>query len=425
MKKKIMAVILCLAMVSTFVVGCGQKKETDLGKSAEKSSGKVEIEFVQVKREAAESYTKVIEAFQKKNPDIVIKQNVVPDAQEVLMTRASSDNLPDMMNHWPTDAQFVQFEDEGLLLDLSEKDYMKNIDSKYLDAVKAKDGKNYMAPYNVNFMGVYYNKDKFEEAGYTMPTKWDELIALAKEIKAKGETPFVLPNKDSWVVSALWSNIEARDLGSHEDEYEKMKAGEESFETIPEFKSSVEKMIQLLDYANEDSLALGYDQAINDFANGEGWMFIQGSWTLPSFLSANPDFNVEFAVLPNDNGKPIATQAVDTGFCVNAKIADEPEKMEAIDKFLSFALSVEGAQIYTDNDKSPSCVTGVKAEVPQFQPFFDYVKANGFEADGAYPPTGFEDTKRGKIQNVLLDKDVDAFLTEMTNDWKQAVKDSK
>ena len=178
MKKKIMAVTLCLAMVSTFAVGCGQKNETDSGKSEEKSSGKVEIEFVQVKREAAESYNKVIEAFEKENPDIVIKQNVVPDAQEVLMTRASSDSLPDMMNHWPTDAQFVQFEDEGLLLDLSEKDYMKNIDSKYLDAVKAKDGKNYIAPYNVNFMGVYYNKDKFEEAGYTMPTKWDTIALV-------------------------------------------------------------------------------------------------------------------------------------------------------------------------------------------------------------------------------------------------------
>lgn len=79
MKKKIMAVTLCLAMVSTFAVGCGQKNETDSGKSEEKSSGKVEIEFVQVKREAAESYTKVIEAFEKENPDIVIKQNVVPD----------------------------------------------------------------------------------------------------------------------------------------------------------------------------------------------------------------------------------------------------------------------------------------------------------------------------------------------------------
>lgn len=33
MKKKIMAVTLCLAMVSTFAVGCGQKNETDSGKS--------------------------------------------------------------------------------------------------------------------------------------------------------------------------------------------------------------------------------------------------------------------------------------------------------------------------------------------------------------------------------------------------------
>ena len=71
MKKKIMAVTLCLAMVSTFAVGCGQKNETDSGKSEEKSSGKVEIEFVQVKREAAESYTKVIEAFEKETPNTV------------------------------------------------------------------------------------------------------------------------------------------------------------------------------------------------------------------------------------------------------------------------------------------------------------------------------------------------------------------
>ena len=423
MKKKILAAVLCMAMTSSLMIGCGESKEESSGGSG--SSGKVEIEFVQVKREAAESYTKLIEAFEEKYPDIVIKQNVVPDAQEVLMTRASSDSLPDMMNHWPTDAQFVQFEDEGLLLDLSEKDYMKNIDSKYLDSVTAKDGKIYMAPYNVNFMGIYYNKDKFDEAGYTMPTKWDDLIALAEEIKEKGETPFLLPNKDSWVVSQLWQNIESRNLGSHDEVYEKMNSGEESFSTIPEYKDAVEKMIQLLDYSEEDSLALGYDQAVNDFANGEGWMFILGSWTLPSFLSANPDFNVEFTILPNESGKPIAVESADTGFCVNAKIADDEEKMEAIDKFLSFALSPEGAQIYTDNDKSPSCVTGVTVDVPQFQPFFDYVEANGFEADGAYPPTGFEDTKRGKIQNVLIDKDADAFLQEMTNDWNQAGADSE
>ena len=76
MKKKIMAVTLCLAMVSTFAVGCGQKNETDSGKSEEKSSGKVEIEFVQVKREAAESYTKVIEAFVRYILVLVCMKNI-------------------------------------------------------------------------------------------------------------------------------------------------------------------------------------------------------------------------------------------------------------------------------------------------------------------------------------------------------------
>ena len=71
------------------------------------------------------------------------------------------------------------------------------------------------------------------------------------------------------------------------------------------------------------------------------------------------------------------------------------------------------------------CNRGKKRKFLSSSHFFDYVEANGFEADGAYPPTGFEDTKRGKIQNVLLDKNVDAFLTEMTNDWNQAVEDSK
>ncbi len=48
MKKKIIAVTLCLAMASTLVVGCGQKKGEESGKEGEKSSEKVEIEFVQV-----------------------------------------------------------------------------------------------------------------------------------------------------------------------------------------------------------------------------------------------------------------------------------------------------------------------------------------------------------------------------------------
>jgi raffinose/stachyose/melibiose transport system substrate-binding protein len=414
-KTKVVAFLLSMVLVLS-MVGCGNDGKSESKSDEEKQ---VEIEFVQVKREAAESYAKVIEAFEKKNPDIKINQNVIPDAQEVLMSRASSGNLPDMMNHWPTDAQYVQFANEGLLLDLSEKEYIKNIDDLYIEEMKM--GENlYMAPYNMNFMGLYYNADKFKEAGFEKPNTWEELIDIARQIKEKGEVAFVLPNKDAWTVSQLWSNIEGKDTGSHKEVYEKMSSGEEDFTTIPTYKSSLEKMIELLDYSDVDSLALGYDQAVNDFANGKGWMFIQGSWALPSLLNANPDLNVAFCVLPNDNGDMKAVMSPDSGFCVRGSITEEPEKMEAIDRFIAFALSKEGAQIYTDNDKSPSCVTGVSFEVPQFKEFFDYVEVNGSVLDATPLPTGFEDTKRGKIQNVLIDKDVEGFLEEMSADYKEA-----
>ncbi|WP_230399360.1 ABC transporter substrate-binding protein [Novisyntrophococcus fermenticellae] len=394
--------------------------ETTGSKSAAGNGDVIEIEFVQGKREAGETYDKVIAAFEAKNPGIKIKQNLVPDADQVLMTRASSDNLPDIFNHWPTNAQFIQFENEGLLLDLSDKDYLSTVNSTYLDSLKTDKGL-FMIPYNLNFMGLYYNVDKFEEAGFKPPTTWQELIDIAEKIKEKGETAFVLPGKETWVISQLWGNIESKDLGDHKDIYAKMNKGEADFTTYPEYKTSLEKMVQLMDYASEDSLALGYEQGINEFATGKAWMFPQGSWALPAILKSNPDMNVAMTMMPNDAGDMKAVIAPDTGLCVNAKMKDDPKKMEAIDKFLAFCVSEEGAQIYTDNDKSPSCVDGISFDVPQFKEFFDYVDAHGSVSDAAPTPTGFEDTKRSKLQGVLLGGGIDAFLKELSADYKDSL----
>lgn len=444
MKKKILSLIM-VAVLVLGLTGCGgsskssQKTDSSGGsddntkvtESADSSKGTadsnktVEFEFVEVKREAGDTYAKLIEKFNETHPNIKITLNVIPDAQEVLMTRASADNLPDMFNHWPTDAQYVQFAREGLLLDQSGEDYLSNIAPNYTDALKDADGHLYIVPYNMNYMGLYYNVDKFKEAGFKEPTTWNELIDIAKKIKEKGETAFILPNKDAWTVSQLWSNIESKDLGGHAEIYAKMNKGETSFSQIPEYKSALEKMIQLLDYAEEDSLALGYDQAINDFANGKGWMFIQGNWALPSMKAANADFKVAMIPLPNDNGDMIQTTGADSGFCINAKMADDPDKLAAIKEFIGFLVSTEGAQMYTDLDQSPSCVTGVTLNVPEMDGMNKYIAEKGAVLDTAVLPTGFEDTKRGKIQNVLIDKDVDAFLAEMSEDYKQAVSEEQ
>ena len=81
MKRKVAAVVLCAAMTASMLGACGSTGSSSSADSASGSSAssaaeegssdgkKVEIEFVQVKREASESYDKVIAAFEEKYPN--------------------------------------------------------------------------------------------------------------------------------------------------------------------------------------------------------------------------------------------------------------------------------------------------------------------------------------------------------------------
>lgn len=443
MKKKVVSLLLLVSMLTMGIAGCGSKPSAtpdasvggdsaapateavseaanDAG-NASASTGVVEIEFVNQKREAADTFQAVIDKFSEANPDIKVTLNTTPDGSGVLMTRASSDTLPDIIMHWPTDAQYVQFANEDLLADLSGKDYTKNIVDSYVEDMKMDDGGVYCLPISLNFMGVYYNVDKFEEAGLAVPTTWDELIKVCEDIKAKGEVPFLLPNKDSWTVSQLWDNISGKERGGYSDFYAGMNDGSQTYVDDAIANDSLEKMVLLADqYSQGDTLSLGYDQAINDFATGTGYMFAQGSWALPSIEAANPDMNVAMFPMPNEKGDMKQPVGVDCAICVSAKAAADPVKSAAVDKFLSFLISKEGGQIYADLDHSPSAIKDVAVDIPADKLVLDLIDKSGI-IDLAVPPTGFEDAKRAEIQNVFMGTDVKDFLSTLDDEWQSAL----
>lgn len=438
MKKKVIALLLTMSMLFVGVTGCGQKNagedeaapagesqqaaqaEGQESKDTGTSAGTVEIEFVNQKREAADTFQAIIDKFSEANPDVKVILNTTPDGSGVLMTRASSDTLPDVLMHWPTDAQYVQFANEGLLADLSSKEYTGNIVDSYIEDLKMDDGGIYCLPISLNFMGVYYNVDKFNEAGLTVPKTWGELIEICDQIVARGEIPFLLPNKDSWTVSQMWDNIGGKDRGGFIDFYAGLDDGTQTYEKDAIANDSMEKMVLLTEkYSQGDTLSLGYDQAINDFATGSSYMFIQGSWALPSIEAANPDANVEMFPMPNDNGDMKQPVGVDCAICVSAKAASDPVKSAAVDKFMSYLFSAEAGQMYSDFDHSPSAIKEVSADIPQDKLVLDLIDKSGV-IDLAVPPTGFEDTKRSEIQNVFMGTSVTDFLKQLDEDWKTA-----
>lgn len=439
MKKRIVSAILATAMVATLFAGCSNNNSSSTSSAAKDDSSskatssttesgaestpagndgaKVEIEFLQQKREAVDTFDALIQEFQKQNPNIAVTQNTVPDAGTVLMTRAASNEMPDVLTHWPTDAAYIQFATQGRLKDLTDNACMDNVIDSYKESIKL-DGKYYTVPISLNFMGVFYDVDKFKDGGYEVPKTWDEFINLAKDIQGKGEVAFVLPDKDSWTISQGWDNIGGKDRGGEMGKfYDELRAGTTTYQDDPIAVDSMEKMIELREYSQGDTLSLGYDQAINDFATGTGYMFIQGIWALPSIESANPDKNVAMFPMPNDKGDMKQPLGVDVAICAGADTTGD--KADAVDKFLLYLSSTEAAQMYSDKDHSPSCIKGVEAQIPQAQAVLDLIDTAGV-LDISAPPAGFEETKRSKLQQVLIDKDVNAFLTTMTEDFLAA-----
>jgi alpha-glucoside transport system substrate-binding protein len=61
----------------------------------------------------------------------------------------------------------------------------------YLLSLVEVDGKHYGLPSNINLKSmIWYPKDDFDAAGYTVPETFDDLIALSDQIVADGSTPW-------------------------------------------------------------------------------------------------------------------------------------------------------------------------------------------------------------------------------------------
>jgi alpha-glucoside transport system substrate-binding protein len=80
----------------------------------------------------------------------------------------------------------IALEDMGF--DIAE---LESTFGEYFMSLGEFEGKHYGIPSNVNLKSmVWYPKDDFDAAGYAIPTTWDELTALADQIKADGGTPW-------------------------------------------------------------------------------------------------------------------------------------------------------------------------------------------------------------------------------------------
>ncbi len=408
-RKKYLGAALCLIAAFFMLSGC----------TASDNSGKIEIEIVQYKPEAANYFTTVQDEFNATHDNIRLKISSPNDAMTILKTRFIREDYPDIIGIGG-DINYSYFVDAEILADVSDYEGLSQIKQAYRDIDEALelvpvDG-TFAVPYVANAAGVFYNRDMFEEHGWQIPTNWDELNALCAQIQSEGILPFYFGFKDTWTCLAPW-NAMAVDLAPA-DTAKQVNKGQTTF--AKEYREVSEKYLELLQYGPEDPFAFAYNDACTAFARGESAMYPIGSYAAPQILSVNPELNLDSFVMPasDDSNGNTLNSGIDLQFCVMADCKNKEAAYEVLD----FLYADENIQKYIDAQTAIPCKEGDFTLPSILDGMRDFIaEGNMTDYQDHYYPS--EMAVDAQIQTFLLQKDVDAFLTKFDTDWQRYNRD--
>jgi len=410
--KKTVSLLVAGALSISLLAGCGT------GDDASGQGDKVKIEFFHHKREGMETFDRLIEKFEKENPNIEVEQASPPEPATVIRTRVSKNDVPDIVAVGG-DMTYKDLSEAGVFTDVTEDKNLEKIQPAYIQMLKDISGqeKVYAIPFATNAVGIIYNKAIFNELGLEIPKTWDELIAVAEKIQEAGKIPFYHTYKDAWTTLPSFNALAANTQG--DDFYSELNKG--NILAGERLKEAAEKMVELSKYGHKNQQGVAYNDGNTAFANGESAMYLQGIWAMPEIKKANP--NIELGVFPFPaTNNPDAIKVV-SGVDLLFGLAASSKHPEEAKKFVEFLLTEENAKQYIQEQNAFSALNGITQDDPSVEDLkSSFEKGALTDFPDHYIPTGVAPDKT--LQTLVLDGEVDAFLDKIQKDWEK-VEDRK
>ena len=431
MKKKIVSVLLCVAMVATMAVGCGGKK-TD-GDSGSSKGGDKLVYWAMWSED--EPQAKVIkDAIAKYTEDTGVKVDVQfkgrNGQREGLQPALDAKQNIDLFDE---DVNRVNGTWGKYLMDLEDmaKDYEAEHGNETLFKIarnaygQTHDGDDtlHTIPYQPSIFGFFYNKTLFDKAGVEgVPTTWEEMDAACAKLKEAGITPITAD--DAYMTSFIGMHL-ARYIG--QDGVKSLVTGEASNDVTvtwddPKVLAAAESFADFADkgYFSKNIATNKYPAGQNqEFAPGEAAIVICGSW-LPNEAKESVADDLEWGYfnypsVPDGTDDSTANNIANQVFAINkdSKMADEAFELITYITTGEFdkKMTEEALCIPTDkanSDAWPTELAGVKEGFDATTTYYDW--AAGVESNNDLTPVLQQNTldlAAGKI-------DAAGFITAMT-----------
>ncbi len=319
-----------------------------------------------------------LDEFESQNPGITVELQTLPfdTMRTILQTQLRSGDAPDVFN-WGSGPSFGgALAEAGLLYDLTDAyeergwkvyDFAK-------DRVTTNDGIVYGVPGEMETLGIFYNKDLFEELGLEEPSNLADLEDTAKMVKDAGRLPFAISDQEGWQGGHQLSMALSSAIGS--DGITQLVEGER-----PWTSKEVVDSIALWDswdeagYLTPFPTSVAYDSGNALFFSGEAAMIPMGSWLVDG-ITANSEFKSGYFPFPAPDGEGIFSAGLGSGPMISAGT----EHAEAALTLVDFLVSPEHGRWMVENldviPPFPSDTEGVDIS-PLFAQVLEDVEAFG------------------------------------------------
>ncbi|MDC7287077.1 extracellular solute-binding protein [Blautia schinkii] len=265
-------------------------------------------------------------------------------------------------------------------LDLSDQEFMSKLEDTYLSTVTV-DGAAYGIPFESAAVGgIFYNREKYEEYGLSVPKTWDEFLVNCDKLKEAGETAVIGTYADSWTsqIPYLFDNYNL--VAEEPDFLDNFEAGTAKWAETEAGIKSFQKIADISKYFNEDYTASTYDDGVDKIAMGDGIHLFMFSSFLPNLYDLYGNEvgdNIGYFAIPGDDPENVgATLNITSSFYANKN----SENLDAVLAFMEFYLSDEGLDAFSSvqQPNGPYFVKGYELPDTVFrcikediQPYFD------------------------------------------------------
>lgn len=439
MRKRLLGVMLTMAMVAGLLSGCGKSNEVSSTEEAAQetegetsASGEKTLRFLDVSpSEIRQSYYEETFAKFKEETGISVVYESVPwdDAANKITVLGASNQLPDVMTTWS--GWLGQYTQAGWVIPLDE--YIGDTRSEYTDAVNSllwkseedRYGHIYTVPDGLMVKGVFVRSDWCEEAGITLDPEagwtYDEYFDTVAKLTDPSQKRYGASYRGArGALDPLLVYLQGFTGGNTYDSEGKILIN--SDECLEAFEKWTD--IYANGYAPEDAINWGFTEMVDNFTGGLTGTLINDSEVAATCI-ANMDEST-WTVMPmpksSKDGKIYNTINAPYSYAISGNSTDPDASWQLIEFMSRSENSIEycklTGQIPIKKDVEGDATYGLEGP---YAAFVAQMNNPDLAVPTTFGPFDYTDLHQGlfheEIQKYLLgDKDAKAALYAITDE---------